>query len=131
MQSFFVILLTVAKHAFDMRQNVHFIYFAFQGKYSCKSDVWAFAVTLWEILMCGKVRPFEDQSDESVIENMKHYQNNGFYSRLGVFLSQPMNCPKEIYDLMCECWQWREGDRPNFREIHLFLQRKNLGYAPR
>ncbi|CAM1292183.1 DDR2 (predicted) [Pycnogonum litorale] len=100
------------------------------GKYSCKSDVWSFAVTLWEILMYGKTRPFEEQSDELVLENMRHYQNNGFYSRLSVFLPQPSNCPKEIYDLMCECWQWREGDRPNFREIHLFLQRKNLGYAP-
>lgn len=42
----------------------------------------------------------------------------------------PPNCPREIYDLMCECWQRNESNRPNFREIHLFLQRKNLGYKP-
>ena len=47
-----------------------------------------------------------------------------------LYLPVPKNCPKEIYDLMCECWQRNESDRPNFREIHLFLQRKNLGYIP-
>jgi len=47
-----------------------------------------------------------------------------------LYLPVPKNCPKEIYDLMCECWQRNESDRPNFREIHLFLQRKNLGYTP-
>lgn len=47
-----------------------------------------------------------------------------------MILPLPKNCPKEIYDLMCECWQRNDIDRPNFREIHLFLQRKNLGYKP-
>ena len=31
---------------------------------------------------------------------------------------------------MCECWQREEKERPSFREIHMFLQRKNLGYDP-
>jgi hypothetical protein len=31
---------------------------------------------------------------------------------------------------MNECWQRDESERPSFREIHLFLQRKNLGYDP-
>ena len=31
---------------------------------------------------------------------------------------------------MLECWQRDENERPSFREIHLFLQRKNLGYNP-
>lgn len=35
-----------------------------------------------------------------------------------------------MYDLMLECWQRNDVDRPNFREINLFLQRKNLGYKP-
>jgi len=31
---------------------------------------------------------------------------------------------------MNECWQRDESKRPPFHEIHLFLQRKNLGYDP-
>ena len=47
-----------------------------------------------------------------------------------VLLPKPILCPKEIYDLMCECWQANDKDRPTFREIHMFLSRKNLGYDP-
>ncbi|KAF4518476.1 hypothetical protein B566_EDAN006481 [Ephemera danica] len=97
------------------------------GKYTSKSDVWAFAVTLWEILTFAREQPFEDLSDAKVLENVAHFCDDDGEQML---LPQPINCPKEIYDLMCECWQRAEGDRPNFREIHLFLQRKNLGYRP-
>ncbi|KAK5643044.1 hypothetical protein RI129_009211 [Pyrocoelia pectoralis] len=97
------------------------------GKYTSKSDVWSFAVTLWEILSFAREQPFEEFNDSKVLENITcFYQDNG----RNILLSVPINCPKEIYDLMCECWQRNESDRPMFREIHLFLQRKNLGYHP-
>ncbi|XP_055636349.1 discoidin domain-containing receptor 2 isoform X1 [Toxorhynchites rutilus septentrionalis] len=97
------------------------------GKFTSKSDVWAFAVTLWEILTFAREQPFENLSDEKVIENVGHmYQDN----KKHILLPIPVGCPREIYDLMCECWQRNENSRPNFREIHLFLQRKNLGYRP-
>ena len=47
-----------------------------------------------------------------------------------VVLPCPSNCPKEIYDLTRECWNRQESERPTFREIHMFLQRKNMGYNP-
>lgn len=97
------------------------------GKFSTKSDVWSFAVTLWEILTFAREQPFEEFSDQGVIENVTQFYQD---SANKMILPQPINCPREIYDLMCECWQRNEVDRPNFREIHLFLQRKNLGYKP-
>uniref|UniRef100_A0A1I8PY60 Protein kinase domain-containing protein n=1 Tax=Stomoxys calcitrans TaxID=35570 RepID=A0A1I8PY60_STOCA len=97
------------------------------GKFTSKSDVWSFAVTLWEILTFAHEQPYQELSDAKVIENIGHiYQDNGKYEPLPM----PKNCPREIYDLMCECWQRNESNRPNFREIHLFLQRKNLGFKP-
>ncbi|XP_055335639.1 discoidin domain-containing receptor 2-like [Paramacrobiotus metropolitanus] len=96
------------------------------GKFTTKSDVWSFAVTLWEILTFAREQPFEELNDEQVIENAGScYQGD----KKTILLAQPHLCPKEIYDLMRECWQKQEENRPNFREIHLFLQRKNLGYT--
>ncbi|GFY27256.1 discoidin domain-containing receptor 2 [Trichonephila clavipes] len=82
---------------------------------------------MWEILTFARHQPYADLVDDKVIENVSHFYHNDGHQ---IYLPQPPGCPKEIYDLMKECWQRNEHDRPNFREIHLFLQRKNLGYAP-
>ncbi|XP_065345024.1 discoidin domain-containing receptor tyrosine kinase B isoform X3 [Cloeon dipterum] len=97
------------------------------GKFSSKSDVWSFAVTLWEVLTFAREQPFEELSDAKVLENLAHICDDDGHQ---MYLEQPKNCPKEIFDLMSECWQTSANARPNFREIHLFLQRKNLGYKP-
>ncbi|KAK3088243.1 hypothetical protein FSP39_016545 [Pinctada imbricata] len=98
------------------------------GKFTTKSDVWSFAVTLWEVLTFAKDQPYDSLTDEQVIENAGHYYRNDSKE---VYLPQPPNCPKELYDLMFECWNRNEAYRPTFREIHMFLQRKNMGYNPK
>ncbi|XP_023246903.1 discoidin domain-containing receptor 2 [Copidosoma floridanum] len=97
------------------------------GNYTSKSDVWAFAVTFWEILTFAREQPFEELPDYRIVENATYFYQQ---DERRMILPLPKNCPKEMYDLMRECWQRDERDRPNFREIHLFLQRKNLGYKP-
>uniref|UniRef100_A0A8D9E443 Discoidin domain-containing receptor 2 n=1 Tax=Cacopsylla melanoneura TaxID=428564 RepID=A0A8D9E443_9HEMI len=97
------------------------------GKNTTKSDVWSFAVTLWEILVHCNQRPYAELTNEQVIENCSHwYQSDG----LQKYLPRPSSCQKEIFDLMLECWKTHDADRPRFSEIHLFLQRKNLGFVP-
>lgn len=71
--------------------------------------------------------PFAELSNEQVVANASRwYQKEG----LGSTPARPPPCPKEIYDLMGECWKRHAADRPRFAEIHLFLQRKNLGFVP-
>lgn len=71
--------------------------------------------------------PFDHLSNQQVIDNCCHYyQSDGLQLRL----PQPTGCAKEIYDLMVECWNKDAGQRPTFKEIHMFLSRKNLGFNP-
>lgn len=97
------------------------------GKFTTKSDVWSFGVTMWEVLTFAREQPYESSSDEKVIANLSSLYSAG---NPVMVLPSPYQCPREVRDLMLECWQRDENERPSFREIHLFLQRKNLGYNP-
>jgi len=97
------------------------------GAYTTKSDVWAFGVTLWEILTFAREQPYEALSDNQVIENMSELSENGSLLHR---LPQPYNCPRDVFDLMAECWHKEGEDRPSWAEIQLFLRRKNLGFDP-
>ncbi|CAG9857262.1 unnamed protein product [Phyllotreta striolata] len=98
----------------------------YQSRYTTKSDVWSFAVTMWEILTLCRRRPFDFLVDPEVMENLAHQRlDDGQFKHL----ARP-TAHKDIYDLMLECWRRKDADRPSFREIHLFLQRKNLGFVP-
>ncbi|GCB63055.1 hypothetical protein scyTo_0011562 [Scyliorhinus torazame] len=88
------------------------------GKFTTGSDVWAFGVTLWEILMLCKEQPYYHLTDELVIENAGE-----FFREQGkqVYLPCPPICPQALYDIMVRCWCRDSKDRPTFQQIHRFL----------
>ncbi|XP_037828921.1 discoidin domain-containing receptor 2 isoform X3 [Kryptolebias marmoratus] len=89
------------------------------GKFTMASDVWAFGVTLWEILTLCKEQPYSQLSDEQVIENTgEFFRNQGKQ----VYLPKPLCCPDGVYsDLMLSCWRRNAKERPSFQEIHTQL----------
>lgn len=89
------------------------------GKFTMASDVWAFGVTLWEILTLCKEQPYSHLSDEQVIENTgEFFRDQGKQ----VHLPKPACCPDLVYnDLMLSCWRRNAKQRPSFQEIHLRL----------
>jgi len=103
-----------------------------QAVTTTKSDVWSFGVTLWEIMTVARHRrPLDDVlpggGDEAVLVNLDACRRRLSSVRRP---TRPAGCPRELYDLMVECWQ-RDADlRPSFRDMHVFLQRKNVGYVP-
>ncbi|XP_066954935.1 discoidin domain-containing receptor 2-like [Macrobrachium rosenbergii] len=98
-----------------------------QGRFSTKSDVWSFGVTLWEILTMARQQPYDELSDEGVLENISHcYHGDGSNMMM---LPHPPLCPREMYSMLTACWRCKDTERPPFWEIHMFLQRKNLGYS--
>ncbi|XP_068106525.1 epithelial discoidin domain-containing receptor 1 isoform X2 [Hyperolius riggenbachi] len=88
------------------------------GKFTTASDVWAFGVTLWEILMLCKEQPYGELNDEDVIENAGEVFRD---SKKQIYLSRPPICPPSLYDLMMQCWARDCRERPSFHDIHALL----------
>uniref|UniRef100_A0A8C7PGU0 receptor protein-tyrosine kinase n=1 Tax=Oncorhynchus mykiss TaxID=8022 RepID=A0A8C7PGU0_ONCMY len=88
------------------------------GKFTTASDVWAFGVTLWEMLSVCQEQPYSNLTDEQVIDNAgEFFRDHGRQ----VYLSRPDVCPQGLYDLMLSCWNRDCKLRPSFAHIHSFL----------
>lgn len=80
-------------------------------RFSPATDVWAFGVTLWEMMTLGQqpyaeVDPFEMPS----------------YLREGYRIAKPLNCPDELFSLMACCWALSPDERPKFSQLLTYLQ---------
>jgi hypothetical protein len=79
-------------------------------RWSEKSDVWAFAVTVWEMFTHGKIPYTFIPSDSEV----------GGRCWGGTRLerpTEPTECPEEVFTIMQRCWAKRPSERPGFSEV--------------
>ena len=86
----------------------------FFRRYSEKSDVWSFGMTLFEIWSLGQ-KPWAQYSNEEVIGLVSNNTLQG----------PPTGCPYEIYSLMVKTWRLEPSERPTFREIAQFFEQEN------
>ena len=89
----------------------------FSGKFSEKSDVWAFGVTMWELFTLAKRKPYPHLSDEEVIHNALKREYRQFPSR-------PAACPQPVYEIMEQCWVVDMKQRALFKNLQIMLQNK-------
>lgn len=75
-------------------------------RFTTASDVWMFAVCMWEIFMLGK-KPFQGVKNADVIGLIES----------GERLSKPSRCPDPLYQLMLKCWKYEPDKRPSFRYV--------------
>ncbi|XP_043962290.1 protein tyrosine kinase 2 beta, b isoform X2 [Gambusia affinis] len=75
-------------------------------RFSSASDVWMFAVCMWEIMSQGQ-QPFFWLENRDVINQLEQ----------GIRLPKPENCPPALYSLMTRCWSYDPGERPSFTEL--------------
>ena len=82
----------------------------FSGKFSEKSDVWAFGVTMWELFTLAKDLPYPHLSNEEVIHNAlkREYRQ---------FPVKPVVCPQQVYEVMERCWAVDMRHRPTFQKL--------------
>nr|CAB38028.1 scavenger receptor tyrosine kinase [Geodia cydonium] len=79
--------------------------------FTVKSDVWSFGVVCWEVF--SLVAPYPGIGNHE----MSDYIGGG--RRLKI----PRLCPREIYELMEQCWNEESNKRPNFSELVSQLER--------
>ncbi|KAB0402340.1 hypothetical protein E2I00_006999 [Balaenoptera physalus] len=79
--------------------------------YTVQSDVWAFGVTMWEIMTRG-------QTPYAGIENAEIYN----YLIGGNRLKQPPECMEDVYELMYQCWSADPKQRPSFTCLRMELE---------
>ncbi|EQB77317.1 tyrosine-protein kinase receptor TYRO3 [Camelus ferus] len=79
--------------------------------YTVHSDVWAFGVTMWEIVTRG-------QTPYAGIENAEIYN----YLIGGNRLKQPPECMEDVYELMYQCWSADPKQRPSFTCLRMELE---------
>uniref|UniRef100_A0A8C2EPG7 non-specific protein-tyrosine kinase n=1 Tax=Cyprinus carpio TaxID=7962 RepID=A0A8C2EPG7_CYPCA len=91
-----------------------------ESKFSFASDVWSFAVTLYEILTHCNHR----QSPPSkFFEMMGLVHGQMTVVKLITLLEKnerlpcPRDCPREVYLLMEQCWDFNPGQRPSFSSL--------------
>nr|XP_047935349.1 protein-tyrosine kinase 2-beta [Anser cygnoides] len=89
-------------------------------RFTTASDVWMFAVCMWEILSYGR-QPFFWLENKDVI---------GVLER-GDRLPKPDLCPPVLYTLMTRCWDYDPSERPKFKDLvcslsDIYLMEKEL-----
>ena len=89
-------------------------YECFYGKFSQKSDVWAFGVTMWEIFTLAKEQPYSDMSDKQMIDDALKGKNRKL-------LVKPDMCPLKVYKIMLECWAHDFEQRATFEKLFQLL----------
>ena len=76
------------------------------------SDVWMFAVCMWEILTMGR-KPFQGIANADVITQIEN----------GVRLPLPgAYCPQALFDLWLHCWAYESTARPSFTQLETRLK---------
>ena len=83
----------------------------FFGRFSEKTDVWAFGITMWEVFTMCQRQPYEFFTDQELIDDVTKQEDR-------TLLPQPENCPEEVYQIMLCCWARVPEDRAKFAEVY-------------
>ncbi|XP_033122318.1 muscle, skeletal receptor tyrosine protein kinase-like [Anneissia japonica] len=79
-------------------------------QFTYQSDVWSFGILLWEIFT-NALKPYNGMSHEEVFMKV----------RQGYRLGCSKDTPKDVYEIMKNCWAAEASDRPSFQTVYSTL----------
>ena len=85
-------------------------YECFFGKFSVKSDVWAFGITMWEIFTLCQHLPYNELPNQQMVDDALR----GAKRKIP---SQPENCPDGIYLIIRSCLRHEPLERADFKVL--------------
>jgi len=98
-------------------------------KYSHKSDVWSFGVTLWEMFAFGATPALSGCQDFFTSYQRQRQDFRDWLTKLeeGVRLPQTELCPNFLYSrVMLACWQKDPQARPTFLQLKHTIKKAEL-----
>ena len=93
----------------------------FYGKFSEKTDVWAFGITMWELFTLAKDKPYPHLNDTEMVDDAV----KGVHRQL---LLRPAACPESVYKVMLQSWIINPKTRATFEILHEMLQKSARDY---
>ena len=94
---------------------------AMYSRFTIKSDVWSFGILLYEVVTYGRF-PYPGMTNAEVLERIQ----------AGYRMACPPTCPKNLHDMMCECWRDDPNSRPTFEtlqwQLEEFFTSDDVGY---
>ena len=87
----------------------------FYQRYSNKSDVWSFGMTMYEIWGMG-LKPWYELETEDVVDTLVRHS----------LPTPPTGCPRSVYKLMIDIWNPDPENRPNFSDLKSQLKAVRL-----
>lgn len=87
-----------------------------EDDYSCKSDVYSYAVTVWEIFSRGEL-PFTRMSDQEVLSSIERGELHWKHHK---------TTPESLKHLLTKCCESSPRDRPTFSQIAVQVGDSNL-----
>ncbi|XP_020512498.2 tyrosine-protein kinase ZAP-70 isoform X1 [Labrus bergylta] len=80
-------------------------------KFSSKSDVWSFGITMWEAFSYGG-KPYKKLKGTDVVRFIDADNR----------LDCPSACPERMYTVMKECWTYKHDERPDFKKVEEYMR---------
>lgn len=113
------------------------------GQFDCKSDVFSFANTVWEIFQYCRLLPYPQLTNEQILElfvqsfadlNFKpkqcpptkvdQFNQTNKSNEISIVQIRPDNMENDLYDLLVDCWKLNSEQRLSFSQCKLFFNNK-------